>query len=187
MPFEDIDFLAADDIADIQILKDASSAAIYGSRAANGVIIITTKQGKTGVAKVSLNAHYSFSRVNNTPKVLNAWEYKQLQDEIGLVKLPEGLTDQTDWMNETFRTGAVQNYQLQVTNGTDKLRYMISGGFTKETGVLRENGGGAAFGSLLLDVREVRFEECFPCGGAGVPGDDFCRVVAFGADVSENS
>ena len=62
MPFEDIDFLAADDIADIQILKDASSAAIYGSRAANGVIIITTKQGKTGVAKVSLNAHYSFSR-----------------------------------------------------------------------------------------------------------------------------
>ncbi len=138
VPFEDIDFLAADDIADIQILKDASSAAIYGSRAANGVIIITTKQGKTGVAKVSLNAHYSFSRVNNTPKVLNAWEYKQLQDEIGLVKLPEGLTDQTDWMNETFRTGAVQNYQLQVTNGTDKLRYMISGGFTKETGVLRE-------------------------------------------------
>ena len=126
VPFEDIDFLSADDIDDIQILKDASSAAIYGSRAANGVIIIGTKQGKQGVAKVSFNAHYSFSQVNHTPKVLNAWEYKELQDEIGLVNVPDGLTDQTDWMKETFRTGAVQNYQLQITNGTDKLRYYLS-------------------------------------------------------------
>lgn len=138
VPFEDIDFLAADDIDDIQILKDASSAAIYGSRAANGVIIIGTKRGKQGVAKVSLNMHYSFSEVANTPKVLNAWEYKELQDEIGLVKLPDGLTDQTDWKKEAFRTGAVQNYQLQVTNGTDKLRYFLSGGYAKEDGILRE-------------------------------------------------
>ncbi len=137
VPFEDIDFLAADDIDDIQILKDASSAAIYGSRAANGVIIITTKQGKAGVAKVSFNAHYSFSQVNHTPKVLNAWEYKELMDEIGLVKLPDGLTDQTDWKKETFRTGAVQNYQLQITNGNDKLRYLVSGGYTKEDGVIK--------------------------------------------------
>lgn len=138
VPFEDIDFLAADDIEDIQILKDASSAAIYGSRAANGVIIIGTKQGKQGVAKVSLNMHYSFSEVANTPKVLNAWEYKELMDEIGMIKLPEGLTDQTDWKKEAFRTGAVQNYQLQVTNGTDKLRYFLSGGYTKEDGIMRE-------------------------------------------------
>ena len=138
VPLEDIDFLSADDIDDIQILKDASSAAIYGSRAANGVIIIGTKQGKQGVAKVSLNAHYSFSEVNHTPKVLNAWEYKELQDEIGLVKIPDGLTDQTDWKDETFRTGAVQNYQLQVTNGTDKLRYYLSGGYTRENGVIKD-------------------------------------------------
>ena len=138
VPFEDIDFLSADDIDDIQILKDASSAAIYGSRAANGVIIIGTKQGKEGVAKVSLNAHYSFSQVNHTPKVLNAWEYKELQDEIGLVKLPDDLTDQTDWKKETFRTGSVQNYQLQITNGTDKLRYHLSGGYSRENGVIKE-------------------------------------------------
>ena len=91
-----------------------------------------------GVAKVSLNAHYSFSQVNHTPKVLNAWEYKELQDEIGLVKLPDGLEDQTDWKKETFRTGAVQNYQLQITNGTDKLRYYLSGGYTRENGVIKE-------------------------------------------------
>lgn len=138
VPFEDIDFLSADDIDDIQILKDASSAAIYGSRAANGVIIIGTKQGKQGVAKVSFNAHYSWSQATNIPKVLNAWEYKELQDEIGLVNIPDGLTDQTDWAKETFRTGAVQNYQVQLTNGTDKLRYFLSGGYTKENGILHE-------------------------------------------------
>lgn len=138
VPFEDIDFLAADDIADIQVLKDASSAAIYGSRAANGVIIITTKQGKKGVAKISLNAHYSFSEVRDDQKVLNTAQYKELMDEIGLVKLPDGLTDQTDWKKETFRTGNVQNYQLSITNGTDKLRYYLSGGYTSENGVIKQ-------------------------------------------------
>ena len=137
VPFEDIDFLSADDIDNIQVLKDASSAAIYGSRAANGVIIIGTKQGKEGVSKISVNAYYAVSQVTNTPKVLNAWEYKELQDEIGLVKLPDNLTDLTDWNKETFRTGATQNYQLQITNGTDKLRYNISGGYTKEDGILK--------------------------------------------------
>lgn len=138
VPFEDIDFLSADDIDDIQILKDASSAAIYGSRAANGVIIISTKQGKQGVAKVSLNAHYSWTQANHIPKVLNAWEYKELQDEIGLVNIPDGLADQTDWAKETFRTGQVQNYQLQLTNGNDKLRYILSGGYTQEDGILNQ-------------------------------------------------
>lgn len=66
VPMTNIDFLAADDIDNIQVLKDASSAAIYGSRAANGVIIIGTKQGKAGVAKVSLNAHYAFNTVVTT-------------------------------------------------------------------------------------------------------------------------
>ena len=60
VPVDNIDYLAAGDIDNIQILKDASSAAIYGSRAANGVVIIGTKQGKAGVAKISLNAHYAF-------------------------------------------------------------------------------------------------------------------------------
>lgn len=139
VPLEDIDFLAADDILNIQVLKDASSAAIYGSRAANGVIIINTKQGKSGVTKVSFNTHYSWSSPRDNRKVLNAWEYKELMDEIGLVKLPDGLTDQTDWMKETYRVGGVQNYQLSITSGTDKLRYFLSGGYTKEEGIIRSS------------------------------------------------
>lgn len=137
VPMTDIQFLSADDIESMQILKDASSAAIYGSRAANGVILITTKQGKTGVAKVSLNAHYSFNVVRDNQDPLNAQQYKELMDEIGLIKLPDNLRDRTDWKDEVYRTGAVQDYQLSITNGNDKLRYFLSGGYTGETDVIK--------------------------------------------------
>ena len=137
VPLTSIDFLSADDIADMQVLKDASSAAIYGSRAANGVIIINTKQGKNGVAKISFNAHYAWNNVSDHDKVLNAWEYKDLMNDIGTVKLPDGLTDHTDWAKEVYRTGNVQDYQLSVTNGNDKLRYYVSGGYVGENGVLK--------------------------------------------------
>lgn len=72
VPVDNIDYLAAGDIDNIQLLKDASSAAIYGSRAANGVVIIGTKQGKAGVAKISLNAHYAFNTVRDNQNPLNA-------------------------------------------------------------------------------------------------------------------
>ena len=139
VPMTDIDYLSADDIVGMQILKDASSAAIYGSRAANGVVIITTKQGKAGEARISLNAHYALNVVRDNQDPLNAALYKELMDEIGLVKLPDGLTDKTDWKDEVYRTGNVQDYQLSVTNGNDKLRYFISGGYTGENGVIKKS------------------------------------------------
>ena len=141
VPVDNIDYLAAGDIDNIQILKDASSAAIYGSRAANGVVIIGTKQGKAGVAKISLNAHYAFNTVRDNQNPLNARQYLDLikdMNEKGVLslKLPDNLVDQTDWKKEVYRTGNVQDYQLSVTNGTDKLRYYLSGGFTGENGVI---------------------------------------------------
>ncbi len=136
VPMTDISFLEANDIDNMQVLKDASSAAIYGSRAANGVIIINTKKGRNGVTKIELNAHYAFNTVRDNQKSLNTAQYKELMDEIGLIKLPDGLTDQTNWKDEVYRTGGVQDYQLQVTNGNDRLRYIISGGYTGETGVI---------------------------------------------------
>jgi len=141
VPVSDIDFLSADDIDNMQVLKDASSAAIYGSRAANGVIIINTKKGKAGVARVSLNAHYTFNGVRDNQDPLNTQQYYDLIQDMNdqgvlNLKLPEGLTDQTDWKKEVYRTGHVQDYQLSVTNGTDKLRYYLSGGYTGEDGVI---------------------------------------------------
>lgn len=136
VPVDNINFLVPNDIADMQILKDASSASIYGSRAANGVILITTKQGAEGKAKVSLTAQFGLNKVSNKIKPLNAAQYKDLQDEIGMVQLPDGLTDVTDWFDETYTTGNIQNYQVSVSNGNDKMKYYLSAGYQNEKGVL---------------------------------------------------
>ncbi|WP_372652324.1 SusC/RagA family TonB-linked outer membrane protein, partial [Draconibacterium sp.] len=135
VPVDNLNFLSPMDIASMQILKDASSAAIYGSRAANGVILITTKQA-SGEAKISLNTQFGVSHVANQIKSLNAAQYKELIDEIRPGAIPEGTTDQTDWFNEVYGTGITQNYQLQISDGNDKTRYFISGGYLNEKGVL---------------------------------------------------
>lgn len=136
VPMSEINFLSPNDIESMQILKDASSAAIYGSRASNGVVLITTKMGAKGEAKISFNAHAGITKVVKQIRSLNVSQYKDLMDEIGAVTLPDGLVDQTDWFNETFRTGYTQDYQLSVSNATDKLKYFVSGGMANESGVI---------------------------------------------------
>lgn len=132
-----ISYLSPHDIESMQILKDASSAAIYGSRAANGVVMITTKTGKGSKGpQIRLNASVGISNVARIYDVLNVAEYKDLMDEIGKVKLPEGLKDETDWFKETYRTGINQNYQLSVSNANDKMKYYLSAGYSDEKGVL---------------------------------------------------
>lgn len=132
-----VDFLSPNDIESVTILKDASSAAIYGSRGANGVVLITTKAGRTGQSKIEFNSFLGVSKVQKNFNSLNHEQYKELMDEIGLINLPDGLTDQTDWFKETYRTGLNQNYQLSVSNATDKFKYYVSGGYTKEAGVIK--------------------------------------------------
>ena len=132
-----IAYLSPQDIETMQILKDASSAAIYGSRAANGVVLITTKQGKKSQGpQISLNASVGLANVARTYEVLNVAEYKELMDELGAATVPDGLKDETDWFKETYKTGINQNYQLSVSNANDKMRYYISGGYSDEKGIL---------------------------------------------------
>ena len=136
VPVDNIRFLSPNDIASMQVLKDASSAAIYGSRGANGVVLITTEAGKTGEAKIALNAQYTQNRVVNKFDVLNTAQYAELQKEIGSVTLPEGLTDQTNWFDEAYTTGNLQNYQVSISDGTEKLKYLVSGGYVDDQGIL---------------------------------------------------
>src|SRR5690606_37271599 len=110
--------------------------AIYGSRAANGVILITTKAGKAGAEKITLNLQLTQNRVSNHITPLNVNQYKALQDEIGLISLPEGLTDQTNWFDEAYKRGDIQSYQVSVSDGTEKMRYFLSGGYLDEKGIL---------------------------------------------------
>ncbi|PWD99590.1 SusC/RagA family TonB-linked outer membrane protein [Marinilabilia rubra] len=135
VPVDNIDFLSPMDIANIQILKDASSAAIYGSRAANGVVLISTKKAGEG-AKVAANFQYGVNQVANQIESLNAAQYKELMDELRPGAIPAGTTDRTDWFDEVYGTGITENYQIQVSDGNEKSNYFISGGYLKEKGVI---------------------------------------------------
>ncbi len=133
-----ITYLSPEDIETMQILKDASSAAIYGSRAANGVVLITTKKGsKEAGPQINFTSYVGLGKVAKTFDVLNVAQYKELMDEIGAVKVPDGLKDETDWFKETYRTAVTQNYQLSFSNASDKTRYYIGAGYIDQEGIIR--------------------------------------------------
>lgn len=135
---DNISFLSANDIESMQVLKDASSAAIYGSRAANGVILITTKTGIKGNSKISLNAYAGITSLTKRIESLNVDQYRELLSDMGsTTALPENLTDQTDWYKETFQNALTQNYQLSISNATDKINYYLSAGYTGEEGIIK--------------------------------------------------
>ena len=105
VPMTEINFLSPNDIESMQILKDASSAAIYGSRASNGVVLITTKAGVKGEAKINFSAQAGITEVAKQMKSLNVAQYKDLMDELGSINLPDGLKDETNWFPVFIVTG----------------------------------------------------------------------------------
>lgn len=137
-----IAYLSPQDIESMQILKDASSAAIYGSRAANGVVLITTRQGrKSKGPQVHFNAYAGVTNVARTYEVLNVEEYKELLVDEGYTSIATalenaGVKDETDWFKEIYRTGVTQNYQISVSDGNDRMRYYLGGGYSDETGII---------------------------------------------------
>nr|WP_319397549.1 TonB-dependent receptor [uncultured Carboxylicivirga sp.] len=140
----DITTLNASDIESIDVLKDAASAAIYGSQAANGVILVTTKQGKAGKAQITFDAYYGVQNVTRTTDMLNRDEYITIMQEQAL-NSGSGLYDQsvfegaanTDWVNQMFYDNAItQNYSLGVTGGSDATVYSMSFGYTGQEGIV---------------------------------------------------
>jgi TonB-linked SusC/RagA family outer membrane protein len=136
VPTTDVSGLNASDIASMSILKDASSSAIYGARAANGVVLITTKRGVANTPVVSLNAYYGISKLRKTVDVMNTKDYRTLMEEIGVSYRPEW-TDYTNWSEEVFGTGQTQSYQLSASGGSDKTKYFVSGGYLSDQGIVQ--------------------------------------------------
>jgi TonB-linked SusC/RagA family outer membrane protein len=138
-----------DDIASIQVLKDASAAAIYGSRAANGVIIITTRKGRSGPSKINFSARYGTQQIPKKWDVMDATQYLQTvktQFANSGGTLPSGITAQlnnptvnTDWQDAFYRTGNTQDYNLGISGGSQNGNYLISGSYFKNKGVLTAN------------------------------------------------
>ncbi|WP_255490520.1 TonB-dependent receptor [Dysgonomonas sp. 511] len=131
----DISNISPSDIENMQILKDASSAAIYGSRAANGVVLITTKRGAKGKAQVDISMYAGFSNITKNIKTLNTKEYYNLMEEIGL-SVDRTNHNYTNWAKEMYGTGYQQNYQASVSGSTDKTSYYVSGNYQQEKGVI---------------------------------------------------
>lgn len=135
VPTTDSRDLNINDIESIQVLKDASSAAIYGARASNGVVIITTKRGKANTSQVNFSSYYGIANIAKPIDVLNPQQYNDLMGEMGYPVNTNGET--TDWNKEVFTTGKNQNYQLSFSGGTDKNRYFVSGAYTKDQGIIK--------------------------------------------------
>ncbi|MDD2644808.1 MAG: TonB-dependent receptor [Bacteroides sp.] len=146
-----INYLNPVDIESVEVLKDAASAAIYGARAANGVILVTTKSGKEGKPTINYNFSYGWQNPWRKKSVLNAQEYMVIMNETELNdgNKPRYSYDEisavgkgTDWQDETFNYDApIQNHQLSIQGGTDKIQYFLSLGYYDQEGIVGGNYG----------------------------------------------
>ncbi len=141
-------FLNPSDIESIDILKDASATAIYGSRGSNGVIIITTKKGKSGAAKVSYNAFYGIQDQGKELKMMNLQQYANLENSLadiignprrGEFANPDLLGPGTDWQKAIFRSAPMQSHQVSISGAKDGTDYYISGGYLTQDGTVIGN------------------------------------------------
>jgi TonB-linked SusC/RagA family outer membrane protein len=153
--------LNPNDIESIDILKDASATAIYGSRAAAGVVLITTKRGKSGRTRVNYDAWAGWSEATRVPEVLNAQQYVEIKNEgaanAGLTG-PQFFLDSlngqlidTRWADYIYRTGTAHNHNLSFSGGTDQTTYYLSLGYTNQEGMIRNNDFERLSGRLNLD------------------------------------
>lgn len=141
----DITNISSSDILSVEVLKDASSQAIYGSRAGNGVILISTKSGKNGRMRISFDSYVGFKTPTSKVKMADARTYAAYSNEARgydgnapLFNL-DTLKYNTDWFNEITRKGIMQNHNINVSGGTDKTTYYFSAGYLRDEGILKGN------------------------------------------------
>jgi len=146
IPTSGMNNLNPNDIESIEVLKDASSSAIYGSRAASGVVLITTKKGAVGTPKITFESYMGVSTPSKSPTQLNSEQYHDMIQTAHLnggTKLPKKLESEyekgydTNWWDEFTQKGVVQNYFLSASGGSEKVKYAFSGGFFKQEGTIK--------------------------------------------------
>ncbi|MDF9796402.1 TonB-linked SusC/RagA family outer membrane protein [Catalinimonas alkaloidigena] len=145
------------DIASIEILKDASATSIYGSRGSNGVVLITTKRGKAGESKIDYDGSYSVQTIANKIDVLNGGEFatylntlEQSQGGAPIYSQAEidAIGEGTNWLDEVTRPGSIQSHQLSFTGGSEKMRYAVIGNYFDNEGII-ENTNFSRYGIRL--------------------------------------
>ncbi len=160
-----IDYLNPNDIQSVEILKDAASAAIYGARAANGVVLVTTRNGEKGKASLTYNGSYGWQNPWRKKEVLNATEYMVIMNEARINDGGAPLYSAaeiaaagkgTDWQDETFNYNApIMQHQLSLSGGTDKVTYFLSMGYFKQDGIVGGNYGKSNYDRLSIRSNNV--------------------------------
>ena len=160
-----INSISPTDIETMDVLKDASASAIYGSRAANGVIIITTKRGKAGTTSVTFSNYVAADVISNSLDLLNADEYRaqvakikgdaSLNDNLRFPKGPGGQGYNTDWFKEISRTGLTNNHDLAIMGGSEAFTYRGSVNYIKREGVIKNTGFDRLTGRINLDQKAL--------------------------------
>jgi len=131
------------DIESIEILKDASATAIYGSRGANGVILVKTKRGSEGKPTMNFYSNVSYDKIPNTYDLMDAYEFAEFNNRVGTYSFTDDelagykANGGTDWQKEIMKTGVSQNYKVTLSGGSKNVRYYISPGYGKSTGTIR--------------------------------------------------
>ena len=152
IPGVDISMVAPDDIESIDVLRDASATAIYGSKAANGVIIITTKSGQEGKTNVTYNGYVAF---DNVLKTLDMASASQLRSS-GLIGTEQDGGGDTDWQDEVLRTGFSHNHNVSISGGNAKTKYMGSVNYMNREGVVRGTGMNRVNARSLLTTKILK-------------------------------
>lgn len=147
VPSRTMTFLNPSDISSITVLKDASAAAVYGSRASGGVVVITTKEGEVGKGHLELNYYYGIQKVANLPRMLNTQQYMDVQEiawnnagyegsnPYTIDKKRTDLAD-TDWLDELFTLGQTHNIQATMSGGSKGVNYLLSAGYISQDGIV---------------------------------------------------
>ena len=136
--------ISPEDIQSIQVLKDASSTAIYGARGANGVVMVQTKSGKAGVTQVTFDASVGVSNAYNIPEVMSTQDYANAlvkykgADATALADYISGANPGIDWMKQLLHTGVTQNYKVAVTKGSENSQTYFSANYMDQTGVVKD-------------------------------------------------
>ena len=152
IPGVDISMVAPDDIESIDVLRDASATAIYGSKAANGVIIITTKKGQEGRTNVSYNGYVAFDKVLGTLDMASASDLRQS----GLIGTEQDGGGDTDWQDEVLRTGFSHNHNVSISGGNQKTKYMGSINYMNREGVVENTGMNRVNARTLLSTKILK-------------------------------
>ena len=140
VPGGDMSTVSPSDIESISVLKDASSAAIYGSRAAGGVILITTKRGSGAKTTINYDGYLTVSGVANKPDMLNAQEWREINKQLGNdISVYDKYNADSDWFDALLRTGVSQNHSLSLSGGSSKSNYRASYTYLDRKGIARDN------------------------------------------------